>query len=288
MALTIIDAHSHLWLRQDTSWNNMPIRTTHDGRSFFLTEEVQMLPPFMVDGRNTAEVFLSNMNYARVGGAVVVQELIDGPQNDYLAEVKRMYPERFEVFGLCDYFNGKPAEEAKALNARGFKGMAVPGHRLITDGKRVMLNSPEMMDMFHYMEDNGMILSVCLAEDNMQTAEIEEVIQECPRLKIAIGHFGMVTAPGWEGQLRLALNDNVMIESGGITWLFNAEFYPLQGGGARHKEGHRHCRRRQADVGVGLSAHDYRHHLQNVLRFHHEISRTDRVGESPLLRRERP
>lgn len=134
MALTIIDAHSHLWLRQDTSWNNMPIRTTHDGRSFFLTEEVQMLPPFMVDGRNTAEVFLSNMNYARVGGAVVVQELIDGPQNDYLAEVKRMYPERFEVFGLCDYFNGKPAEEAKALSARGFKGMAVPGHRLITDG----------------------------------------------------------------------------------------------------------------------------------------------------------
>lgn len=229
MALTIIDAHSHLWLRQDTSWNNMPIRTTHDGRSFFLTEEVQMLPPFMVDGRNTAEVFLSNMNYARVGGAVVVQELIDGPQNDYLAEVKRMFPERFEVFGLCDYFNGKPAEEAKALSARGFKGMAVPGHRLITDGKRVMLNSPEMMDMFHYMEDNGMILSVCLAEDNMQTAEIEEVIQECPRLKIAIGHFGMVTAPGWEGQLRLALNDNVMIESGGITWLFNAEFYPFKG-----------------------------------------------------------
>ena len=186
MALTIIDAHSHLWLRQDTSWNNMPIRTTHDGRSFFLTEEVQMLPPFMVDGRNTAEVFLSNMNYARVGGAVVVQELIDGPQNDYLAEVKRMYPERFEVFGLCDYFNGKPAEEAKALSARGFKGMAVPGHRLITDGKRVMLNSPEMMDMFHYMEDNGMILSVCLAEDNMQTAAFTNYRRE-------LDHNGPVT-----------------------------------------------------------------------------------------------
>ena len=89
MTYTIIDAHSHLWLRQDTSWNGMPIRTLKDGRSFFLTEEVQMLPPFMIDGRNTAEVFLSNMNYAQVGGAVVVQEFIDGLQNDYLEQVGR-------------------------------------------------------------------------------------------------------------------------------------------------------------------------------------------------------
>lgn len=89
MTQTIIDAHSHLWLRQDTEWNGMPVTTRRNGRSFFLTEEVQMLPPFMIDGRNTAEVFLSNMDYAQVGGAVVVQEFIDGLQNDYLEEVKK-------------------------------------------------------------------------------------------------------------------------------------------------------------------------------------------------------
>ena len=59
--------------------------------------------------------------------------------------------------------------------------------------------------------------------------EIKEVIQECPKLKIAVGHFGMVTAPGWEDQVKLALNENVLIESGGITWLFNSEFYPFKG-----------------------------------------------------------
>mgnify|MGYP003413554783 FL=1 len=63
----------------------------------------------------------------------------------------------------------------------------------------------------------------------MQAAEINEVIQECPNLKIAIGHFGMVTTEGWEDQIRLAQNKNVMIESGGITWLFNSEFYPFDG-----------------------------------------------------------
>lgn len=229
MDYKIIDAHSHLWLRQDTSWNGMPVRTLKNGRSFFLTEEVQMVPPFMIDGVNSAEVFLSNMNYAQVGGAVVVQEFIDGIQNDYLAKVKSDYPERFFVFGMCDYFKPGFYDTAASLIDSGFKGIAIPGHRLILCDGRVNLNSPEMMKMFHLMEDKGVILSLCLAENNLQNGEIKEVIEECPRLKIAIGHFGMVTAPGWEDQIKLALNDNVMIESGGITWLFNKEFYPFNG-----------------------------------------------------------
>lgn len=229
MDYKIIDAHSHLWLRQDTSWNGMPVRTLTNGRSFFLTEEVQMVPPFMIDGVNSAEVFLSNMNYAQVGGAVVVQEFIDGIQNDYLAKVKSDYPERFFLFGMCDYFKPGFYDTAASLIDSGFKGIAIPGHRLILSDGRVNLNSPEMMKMFHLMEDKGVILSLCLAENNLQNGEIKEVIEECPRLKIAIGHFGMVTAPGWEDQIKLALNDNVMIESGGITWLFNKEFYPFNG-----------------------------------------------------------
>lgn len=229
MDYKIIDAHSHLWLRQDTSWNGMPVRTLKNGRSFFLTEEVQMVPPFMIDGVNSAEVFLSNMNYAQVGGAVVVQEFIDGIQNDYLAKVKSDYPERFFVFGMCDYFKPGFYDTAASLIDSGFMGIAIPGHRLILSDGRVNLNSPEMMKMFHLMEDKGVILSLCLAENNLQNGEIKEVIEECPRLKIAIGHFGMVTAPGWEDQIKLALNDNVMIESGGITWLFNKEFYPFNG-----------------------------------------------------------
>ena len=35
MSYTLIDAHSHLWLRQDTSWNGLPIRSLRNGRSIF-------------------------------------------------------------------------------------------------------------------------------------------------------------------------------------------------------------------------------------------------------------
>ena len=85
------------------------------------------------------------------------------------------------------------------------------------------------MKMFKLMEQQNAILSIDLADGNLQTAEMEEIIQECPNLKIAVGHFGMVTRKGWEEQIKLARHENVMIESGGITWLFNSEFYPFNG-----------------------------------------------------------
>ncbi len=222
----IIDTHSHLWLRQDTVVNGLPIRPLPDGRADFMGEERQMLPPFMIDGKNSAEVFLSNMNYAQVSAAVVVQEFIDGNQNDYLEEVARSYPDRFFVCGFCDVRHPGFYPQVEELCSRGFKAIAVPGHRLFLPEGRVWLTSDEMMSMFRYMERNGMILSVTLADGDVQVAEMEEVIAECPDLKIAVGHFGMVTVPGWLEQIKLARHENVSVESGGITWLFNSEFYP--------------------------------------------------------------
>ena len=232
----IIDAHSHLWLRQDTRVDGKPIRTLENGRSIFLGEEVQMLPPFMIDGVNSAEVFLSNMNYAQVGAAVVVQEIIDGNQNDYLHEVQQRYPNRFFTMGMTEFRYGADflAGTRKVIEM-GFKGLAIPGHRLLsvpvseseTEFQVLHLNAPKMMEMFKLLEQHGLILSMCLGEDETQIAEMAEVIQECPQLKVAIGHFGMVTTPAFKSQVMLAREGkNVMVESGGITWLYNSEFYP--------------------------------------------------------------
>lgn len=214
----IIDAHSHLWLRQDTVVDGQEIRTLspNGSRSLFFGEERQMLPPFMTDGKNTAEVFISNMDYAQVAAAVVVQEIIDGNQNSYLTEVQRRWPGRFLCMGMA-----MSLEEAMNVHAAGLRGIAVPGHRLTTP-------LSGLLPMFRYMEENGMILSMCLGDDERQIAEMGEIIEECPGLKIAIGHFGMPTTSSFESQVKLALKgDNVMIESGGITWLYNSEFYPF-------------------------------------------------------------
>lgn len=223
--MKIIDAHSHLWLKQDTKIDGKVIRSLKNGRSIFFDQEVQMIPPFMIDGVNSAEVFLSNMNYAQVGAAVVVQEIIDGNQNEYLLDVQKRFSDRFFCMGMVDFKDNDFSTDnlliqVAALHAQGFRGIAIPGHRI----KGSLLKA---MPMFKFMEENGMILSMCLAEDEKQIAEMGEVIKECQNLKVAIGHFGMVTTPFFQSQVKLAaLGPNVMVESGGITWLYNSEFYP--------------------------------------------------------------
>ena len=216
MGKLVIDAHSHLWLKQDTTVNGKRILSLKNGRSIFMDEEVQMLPPFLIDGQNTAEVFLSNMDYAQVGAAVVVQELIDGNQNAYLTDVQQRYPDRFFCMGMA-----WTADEAQAVIDAGLRGIAFPGHRI---------HEPlqTLMPVFKLMEQRGLVCSMCLAADECQIAQMSEVIQECPSLRVAIGHFGMPTTSSFRSQVLLARQgSNVTIESGGITWLYNAEFYPF-------------------------------------------------------------
>ncbi len=229
MDYRIIDAHAHLWLRQETVVNGLPVTPLPNGRSLFMGEERQMLPPFMIDGRNSAEVFLSNMDYAQISAAVITQEFIDGNQDEYLEDVARRYPERFMVCGLCDLRRDDFMEQTRVLHSRGFRAFAIPGHRLFLPEGRIWLNTPDKMELFRFMEQHGIILSVALADGDTQVGEMKEIIQECPGLKIAIAHFGMVTAGDWLEQIKLARNPNVMVESGGITWLFNSEFYPFPG-----------------------------------------------------------
>ena len=65
-----------------------------------------------------------------------------------------------------------------------------------------------------------------MSDGDRQTGSLTELISQYPDLRIAIGHFGMVTRDGWTEQIKLAKNKNVRIESGGIIWLFKEEFYP--------------------------------------------------------------
>jgi predicted TIM-barrel fold metal-dependent hydrolase len=87
----------------------------------------------------------------------------------------------------------------------------------------------EVLPVFQRAEKDNKFISIDLAEGSRQVKEMQEIIDRCPDVRIAIGHFGMVTRDGWEEQIALAKNRNVYIESGGITWLFHKEYYPYEG-----------------------------------------------------------
>jgi predicted TIM-barrel fold metal-dependent hydrolase len=229
MDYIIIDAHMHLWKELKGRVNGKDVVSIGGGAADFLGEKRQMMPPYMVSGENTVEMFVSNMNYAGVAGAVVTQEYIDGIQNEYLIECNKKFPDRLFVCGMAEFREPGYFNEVKGLIDEGFKGMKVPAQRLVSLPKRVYLNEEEMIKTFKLMEEKDIILSIDLDDGDSQVGELQEVIKECPNLKIAIGHFGMVGRECWHKQIKLAENKNVFIESGGITWLFHKEFYPYKG-----------------------------------------------------------
>ena len=212
----IIDAHAHLWKKQAGIVNGKPVYDIGGGKSDFGGEVRQMMPPYIIDGENNIERFIANMDYACVSGAVITQEYIDGNQDDYLKECKKIYKNRIKICALY--------EEKEMGDIRDFDGIKICAGRL---KDKNLLNH---IEPFKLANDNGKFISIDLADGNEQTDMMQEIIKQFPDLRIAIGHFGMVTRENWLSQIELAKNKNVFIESGGITWLFNEEFYPYPSG----------------------------------------------------------
>lgn len=205
----IIDAHAHLWKKQNGIVGGKPVYDVGGGKSNFGGEIKQMMPPYMTDGENTAERFLSNMDYAGVSGAVITQEYIDGNQDEYLLSCKS---DRIKICALY--------EEKEMGDISGFDGIKICAGRL---ADKNLLNH---LEPFRLAERYGKFISIDLADGDEQCSEMHKIAEMFPKLRIAIGHFGMVTRENWLQQIKLAKHKNVFIESGGITWLFNSEFYP--------------------------------------------------------------
>ena len=208
----IIDAHLHLWEKQNGRVNGKPVVGVGGGKSDFGGEIRQMMPPYMEDDKNTVERLIANMDYACVNACVVTQEYIDGNQDAYLLESKVKYPERMKICSLY--------EENDDYLLDGVDGVKICAGRLADQDLK------KLLPLFKEVEAAGKFISIDLADGDAQVEDMEYLIAECPDLKIAIGHFGMVTTPGWQKQIALAKHENVYIESGGLTWLFHKEFYP--------------------------------------------------------------
>lgn len=208
----MIDAHLHLWDKQHGMVDGLPVYDLGGGRSQFGSVVRQMTPAYINDGVNSVERLLANMDFAQVAGAVVTQEYIDGNQDAYLRQVRQAHPLRLRVSAL---YEEKPLGDIAW--ADGIK---------ICAGRLADQDLTYHAEAFRRAAAEDKFIGLDLADGDTQTASLREMIQQYSNVRMAIGHFGMVTTPGWQEQIRLARYPNVFVESGGITWLFNSEFYP--------------------------------------------------------------
>ncbi|MCP4849031.1 MAG: amidohydrolase [Verrucomicrobiaceae bacterium] len=226
--MVIIDSHMHIWERVSGQvGGEKKVLPLGNGKIRIGDDEMLGMPAYMTDCAARAESVIGEFDAAGVAAGVVVQEYLDGPQNDYLLEVSARYPGRFFVHALADFFRvDTVAAEAFELFESGFQGLKLCAGHL--QGK-LRIDDRRLFPIWERMEAEGRVLAVDFSEGEQQVEEFERVIAGYPKLKVAIGHFGMPNRDGWPGQLQLCRHENVFMECGGIIWLYRSEGYPFPG-----------------------------------------------------------
>lgn len=131
----IIDAHIHLWNllhgqdsgvdRQALTWG----RAREYDRTYYAT------PPSFEDSLSTYQRALAHMDWLGIERAVVLQEFMDGKQDEYLAQVRGAEPSRFSCLALFDrhYLADPVAAFDMAIKVNHLQGFLVKTPQLFSE-----------------------------------------------------------------------------------------------------------------------------------------------------------
>lgn len=224
----VIDAHMHCWDQiSGMVRNEQPVTPLRDGQIRLGDQTLLGMPASFTDCRATGERVIAEWDACGVAGGVLVQEYLDGEQNEYSLNLLAKYPGRFRAYALPDFFrvDEVAAEAIDLIQSGGFCGIKICGGHI--EGK-VALNDERLMPLYEYLDEHDLKISLDFAEGAAQVAEFLPIMEQFPQLQVAVGHFAMPTRGGWPAQLHLAKFPRVMVESGGIVWLYRHEGPPFR------------------------------------------------------------
>ena len=227
----IIDCHIHLW----DAPRNEALTPAGYGRFTRTTGgSVQMVPVSFVDCRSPAELALAHMDWLGIDRAVVVQEWLDGRQDDYLAAVAREHADRLWICGLLDGRDpdGAPRYVEHMAEELGFHGLKVTAAHF----QDTRLDDARFMRTWQRCAELGVRVVAHLAPGRRMVDPVATIATTFPDLIFVVAHLGLPPHADWHEQAALAIRPNVFLDASGLTALFAAEGYPFPGAQQAVKE----------------------------------------------------
>ena len=209
----IIDAHIHLWNPLHGKDTGVDRQALNWGRAREGDRVYYAAPPAFEDSLSTYERALAHMDWLGIDRAVVLQEFMDGKQDDYLAEVRHICPERFSCMALFDryYYDDPMGAFGHAIDGRKLQGFLVK-----TPNPFPEIAVPKLMPLWQACAERGLPIVL----KNGAPAEIRRLVKTAPDLKIVLSHFagaGANSTDEYRERLEIvASSPNVYIDSGGL------------------------------------------------------------------------
>ena len=120
----LIDAHAHIFPQVCGLVAAGPTRGLGYGRIAIGDRELQLFPPYGEKTRFTPEMLLTNMDWAGVERAVLLQGTFYGPCNEYVLEALERYPNRLIGAAYLDPWSPNSQDQFELLATQpGFRAL---------------------------------------------------------------------------------------------------------------------------------------------------------------------
>ena len=201
--------------------------------------ERRVMPPSFIHTTTSPAVVLEYMAMAGVDGAVLMQSIMYGQHNEYLADLVKKYPDKFiAAFAFVD-----PRKGEDAIDELDFiKDLDLVGVKIEPPDMPFWLDDEQYDTFWKKMEKLGLIFSVDLGWDppvheyNFQIEQLENVIKRFPNMIVLIQHLGVSYLwdenqkppfPTLQRTLKLKKYPNVMFDITGLPEFCPSEEYPF-------------------------------------------------------------
>jgi len=154
------------------------------------------------------------MDWLGIDRAVVLQEFMDGKQDDYLSEVRRLCPSRFSCMALFDhhYYEDPGKAFIRAVEKQRLQGFLVKSPDPFPE-----IAGPGLLPLWERCAERG--LPVVLK--NGDPDQIRCLVRSVPSLKVVLSHFAGCFGPNEAYRERLAIaasSANVTLDTGALTY----------------------------------------------------------------------
>ncbi|MFH1085348.1 MAG: amidohydrolase family protein [Chloroflexota bacterium] len=220
----IIDAHVHLWDRLHGEDAGVDRQALTWGRAREGDRIYYCAPPSFEDSRSTYERAIAHMDCLGVDRMVVLQEFMDGKQDDYLAKVRHVEPTRFSCVAL---FTREYLDDPMGCFKHAIDEQKLQGFLVITPSRFPEVATLKLEPLWRACAERGLPVVV----KNGDPAEIRSLIKMAPGLKLVLSHFAGAWGDQGEYAERLKIvagSENVFIDAGALTYRLRAPFTKAQ------------------------------------------------------------
>jgi predicted TIM-barrel fold metal-dependent hydrolase len=192
-SILTIDAHTHVFEKvKGFRFGGVPVMPLCAGKVKVGDEIIEFADPAFNDLSSRIEVYMAHMEKNGIDKAVLLQTPCYGPQYDYIDEIRKRNPHKFQTVGLAD-----PRDKEKYITAvkhvvreRGYFGIKfeIPDTPFDMDAK-------EYEYVWETIIDNDTFIIIDLGWNNgpydFLIDKMTTVVKRYPDMKIVLPHLGV-------------------------------------------------------------------------------------------------